>query len=174
MQQDTELGYRILKVNHAGENGAVHIYAGQIAVARLTAPALVAELSQFKQHEEHHRAIFQAELDRRRRRRCRSYWLCGAGGFLLGLVTALFGRRMIAATTVAVERVVLRHLEHQLETLTGRDERAVRAIASIIGDERQHHAQSATHLGAASLPTTVMSAIVSASTETVIWVGMRI
>ncbi|WP_240943907.1 demethoxyubiquinone hydroxylase family protein, partial [Janthinobacterium lividum] len=28
----------MLKVDHAGENGAVHIYAGQIFLARLTAP----------------------------------------------------------------------------------------------------------------------------------------
>lgn len=35
---DTELGGRILKVNHVGENGAVHIYAGQILIARVTAP----------------------------------------------------------------------------------------------------------------------------------------
>ncbi|MES2321092.1 MAG: hypothetical protein V4633_02390 [Pseudomonadota bacterium] len=42
-----------------GESGA-----GQIAVARLTAPALVAELNEFKRHEEHHRAIFQVQRQR--------------------------------------------------------------------------------------------------------------
>ena len=31
--QDSARGTRILKVNHAGENGAVHIYAGQMAMA---------------------------------------------------------------------------------------------------------------------------------------------
>lgn len=36
---DTDLGARILKVNHAGENGAVHIYLAQAAVARWTAPS---------------------------------------------------------------------------------------------------------------------------------------
>ena len=69
---DTDLGARILKVNHAGENGAVHIYAGQILVARLTAPALVAELREFRSHEERHRALFAAELQRRGQPRCRS------------------------------------------------------------------------------------------------------
>ena len=112
--ESQEFASRVLKVNHAGENGAVNIYAGQIFFARITAPAMVAELGEFKSHEERHRAIFWAELQRRNRPRCRSYWLCGIGGFMLGLITGVFGRRAIAATTVAVERVVLRHLEHQL------------------------------------------------------------
>jgi ubiquinone biosynthesis monooxygenase Coq7 len=74
---DTEIGARILKVNHAGENGAVQIYAGQIFVARLTARSLVEQLREFKAHEERHRAIFLSELQRRGTPRCRSYLLCG-------------------------------------------------------------------------------------------------
>jgi ubiquinone biosynthesis monooxygenase Coq7 len=168
-----EFASRVLKVNHAGENGAVNIYAGQILFARLTAPDMVAELTEFKSHEERHRAIFWAELKRRNRARCRSFWLCGFGGFTLGLVTGLFGRRAIAATTVAVERVVLRHLEHQLEQLNGKDEAAVEAIESIVTEERQHHDQSASHIAAGQFWPRVLSPIVSASTEAVIWVGMR-
>jgi 3-demethoxyubiquinol 3-hydroxylase len=168
-----EYASRVLKVNHAGENGAVNIYAGQILLARLTAPGMVAELAEFKSHEEGHRAIFWAELQRRNRPRCRSYWLCGIGGFTLGLVTGLFGRRAIAATTVAVERVVLRHLEHQLEQLRGKDEAAFKAIESIVMEERQHHDQSATHIAVGQFWPRVLSPIVAASTEAVIWVGMR-
>jgi ubiquinone biosynthesis monooxygenase Coq7 len=51
---------------------------------------------------------------------------------MLGLITGAFGRRAIAATTVAVERVVLRHLEQQLDQLRGKDEAAVEAIESIV------------------------------------------
>ena len=114
------LGGRILKVNHAGENGAVNIYSGQLLMARLTAPSLVPELREFRSHEEGHREIFRSELEQRGVRRCRSYLLCGLGGYALGLVTGLFGRGAIAATTVAVERVVLAHLKKQLELLEGR------------------------------------------------------
>lgn len=172
---DTPLGARILKVNHAGENGAIHIYAGQIITARLTAPALVDELREFKSHEERHRAIFAAELQRRGVRRCRSYWLCGTGGFLLGLITGLFGRSAIAATTVAVEQVVLGHLRHQLRALAGRDEAAVTAIQQIVEEEQTHHDQSAAHLGATGrLWPRLLTPIVAASTESVIWLGMRL
>src|SRR5882724_10657332 len=62
---DPDLGSRILKVNHAGENRAVNIYRGQILSAGLTARSMVAELREFKAHEERHRAIFAAELQRR-------------------------------------------------------------------------------------------------------------
>jgi ubiquinone biosynthesis monooxygenase Coq7 len=169
----SEYAARVLKVDHAGENGAVNIFAGQIFFARFTAPGMVSELTEFKSHEEGHRAIFWAELQRRNRPRCRSYWLCGIGGFTLGLVTGLFGRQAIAATTVAVERVVLRHLEHQLERLRGKDEAAAKAIESIVTEERQHHDQSASHITGGQFWPKVLSPIVSASTEAVIWVGMR-
>ncbi|MEK8035020.1 demethoxyubiquinone hydroxylase family protein [Ideonella sp. DXS29W] len=168
------LGDRILKVNHAGENGAVHIYAGQLLLARLTAPSLVGEIAEFKSHEERHRSIFWAELERRGRPRCRSYLLCGVGGYALGLATGLFGRNAIAATTVAVERVVLRHLRQQLVDLQGRDEAAQRAIAAIVAEEQQHHDQSAAHIQSQALWLRLLSPLVAASTEAVIWVGMRV
>lgn len=167
------LGGRVLKVNHAGEHGAVNIYAGQIFVARFTARSMLAELAEFKSHEQRHRAIFQAELHRRGLRRCRSYRLCGAGGFLLGLITGLFGRRAIAATTVAVERVVLRHLGQQMAALRAKDEAAVAAIGAIVSEEQQHHDRSAAHVHASRFWLKVLSPVVALSTEAVIWVGMH-
>lgn len=170
----TELGNRIIKVDHAGEHGAVNIYAGQIFMARLTAPKLVSELLEFRSHELRHREIFRLELERRHHPRCRSYWLCGFGGFMLGLITGLFGTRAIAATTVAVERVVLRHLEGQLAELAPVDPSAVAAISAIVTDEREHHDRSALHAQAGQMWSKVLMQVVSASTEAVIWLGMRL
>jgi ubiquinone biosynthesis monooxygenase Coq7 len=167
-----ELGSRILKVNHAGEHGAVNIYAGQIFMARLTAPAMVASLQEFQSHEIRHRKIFWDELVRRGRPRCRSYALCGLGGRVLGIVTGLFGVGAIAATTVAVESVVLRHLADQCAALAGRDPHAVAAIESIRAEEQAHHDQSAAI--ARTAWHRFLMPIVSASTEAVIWLGMRL
>jgi ubiquinone biosynthesis monooxygenase Coq7 len=170
-----DLGSRVIKVDHAGEHGAVCIYSGQILMARFTAPRLVADLRDFRSHELRHREIFRLELMRRGRPRCRSYWLCGVGGLVLGLVTGLFGASAIAATTVAVERVVLRHLEHQLALLASTDPGAVAAISAIVADEREHHDRSAEHAAAAGrLWSRVLMPVVSASTEAVIWLGMRV
>lgn len=167
------LGGRVLKVNHAGEHGAVNIYAGQIVVARFTARSMLPELAEFKLDEQNHRAIFQAELQRRGLRRCRSYALCGVGGFVLGMVTALFGRNAMAATTVAVERVVLVHLKQQIEALRAQNESAVAAISAIVKEEQQHHDRSAAHVRASRYWVRVLSPIVALSTEAVIWVGMH-
>lgn len=169
-----DLGSRILKVNHAGEHGAINIYSGQIIMARLTAPSMVNELTEFRLHEQRHRAIFLAELQRRNRPRCKSYWFCGIGGFVLGLITGLLGSQAIAATTVAVEHVVLKHLEEQISVLDGRDPSAVIAINSIIEDERHHHNQSTLHVKTQGFWFRILSPIVSASTEAVIWLGMRL
>lgn len=171
---DKALGDRIMKVNHAGEHGAVSIYTGQILMARITAPEMVAELVEFRSHERSHRAIFNAELQRRHRARCRSYWLCASGGLLLGLVTGLFGKSAIAATTTAVESVVLRHLQHQLSALHDNDPEAVVAISAIIEEEQRHHDQSAMHAKADGFWSRLLTPVVSASTETVIWLGMRL
>jgi 3-demethoxyubiquinol 3-hydroxylase len=169
-----DLGDRIMKVNHAGENGAIHIYSGQIAVARWTAPHRVSELTEFRSHEVRHRDIFAAELQRRGRRRCRSYWLCGLGGYVLGVVTGLCGAGAIAATTVAVESVVLRHLEAQLAALRGIDDPAVAAISAIVAEEKEHHDQSAVRETGSVFWPQLLKPVVSASTEAVIWLGMRL
>jgi len=160
---------RVLKVNHAGENGAIHIYTAQILIARITAPAMVLELSEFKAHEEKHREIFWLELQRRGVRRCRSYGLCALGGFSLGLITGLFGRRAIAATTAAVERVVLGHLEQQLLALNGKDDAAAAAIAKIVDEERQHLAQSESHLSTGLFWPKVLTPIVAVAAAVYLW-----
>jgi len=60
------------------------------------------------------------------------------GGYILGLGTGLLGARAISITTVAVERVVLKHLRHQMEFLAD-DTYATTAISSIIEEEQEHH-----------------------------------
>ena len=174
LHANEELGGRVLKVNHAGENGAVCIYAGQIFAARLTARSMLAELEEFKAHEERHRSIFQAELQRRGLPRCRSYGLCALGGFVLGIITGLLGPRAVAATTVSVEQVVLKHLRQQVAALGASDRAAVAVIESIIVEEQQHRDRSAARAQASPLWLKVLSPIVAKSTEGVIWLGMHL
>jgi 3-demethoxyubiquinol 3-hydroxylase len=165
---------RILKVNHTGEHGAVNIYRAQRLVCFWRDAELKRELEEFREHEERHRAIFAAELARRGVRRCRSYWLCGVGGYVLGLTTGICGRASIAAVTVAVERVVLRHLEIQLRELQGVDDAAHAAVAAILEDERMHHDRAAQEPRQGFFWPRVIRPAVSAATEFVIWSGMRL
>jgi 3-demethoxyubiquinol 3-hydroxylase len=182
--EDTEIAARrvsnetltdkILKIDHAGEHGAVNIYRGQILVCRLMRWDMLAELVEFQSHEERHRSLFQAQLRERGQRRCRSYHFCGVGGLLLGVVTALLGKAAIAATTLAVESVVLKHLRQQLDYLRGTDVRAFNAISSIVAEEQVHHDRSALIAAQGRVWPCIVVPIVTASTELVIWLGMRL
>ncbi|WP_260581833.1 demethoxyubiquinone hydroxylase family protein [Sphingopyxis sp. PET50] len=174
LDQDESLGDRVIKVDHAGEHGAICIYRAQHWLARWTAPAMRTELDEFLEHERGHRALFGAELERRGRRRCRSYHLCGIGGFVLGTLTGLAGAGAIAATTVAIERVVLRHMHQQIAMLDGRDAAAVATLRAIVAEEQEHHDRSVDQLGKSRAWSAVIAPIVSASTEAVIWLGMRL
>jgi ubiquinone biosynthesis monooxygenase Coq7 len=164
---------RILKVNHAGEHGAVNIYRAQRLACFWRDAELKRELEEFRAHEERHRAIFTAELGRRGVRRCRSYWLCGLGGFTLGFVTGICGRASIAAVTVAIEGVVLRHLAIQLRELDGVDPAAHSAVASILEEEQAHHDRAAQETRQGIFWPRVIRPTVRLATEFVIWTGMR-
>lgn len=168
------LGDRVMKVDHAGEHGAVCVYRAQRRFARWRAPEMVPELDEFLAHERSHRAQFEAELRRRNKPRCRSYALCAVGGFFLGTVTGLAGRQAIAATTVAIERVVLRHMHEQLQALDGVDQRAADTLRRIIVEEQEHHDRSATQIGRKGPLPKLIDPLVTWATEAVIWLGMRI
>ncbi len=170
----TRLGDRILKVDHAGEHGAVNIYRAQILISRWTAPRMTPLLRHFLEHELGHRALFRDRLQARGVRRCRSYLLCGVGGWTLGLLTGLLGASAIAATTHAVESVVLAHLTAQQEQLQNTDPDAFAAISHIVAEEQEHHdhARDAMQPGAFWPP--LLTPIVRVSTEAVIWLGMRL
>lgn len=170
----TALGNRILKVNHAGEHGAINIYRAQLLTSHWRSRQFVAELQHFLAHEKRHRDIFAKELERRGLRRCVSFHLCGVGGWVLGLLTGIAGKKAIAATSVAVEHVVLRHLEQQLIELAGHDAAAHEAVLAIIEDEKEHHDRSAQLLAEPNLWLRFLMPIVSWSTESVIWLGMRL
>jgi ubiquinone biosynthesis monooxygenase Coq7 len=86
---------RIVKVNHAGEYGAIRIYSAQIAVARRLWPDVVPELSDMLGHERQHCAAFRAAMPDRSARPCRVMPLWSWSGWLLGFLTALTGRQGI-------------------------------------------------------------------------------
>jgi 3-demethoxyubiquinol 3-hydroxylase len=135
---------RIVKVNHAGEYGAIRIYTAQIAVAARLCPDAVPALSRMLAHEREHCAAFQAAMPARDARPCRIMKLWSFGGWLLGFLMALLGRQGIWACTAAVEAAVHRHLDDQLRFLAERDRQLHQVIASIREEELSHlrHAEN--------------------------------
>lgn len=90
---------RILRVNHAGEYGAINIYKAQLLVARLFYKDIVPQLEEILSHEKVHFNTFNNLLISRSIRRCYAIHFWAFGGFSLGLFTAIIGRNAIWLST---------------------------------------------------------------------------
>jgi len=134
---------RIVRVNHAGEFGAIRIYSAQILVAGWLCPDTLPALTEMLGHEREHCAAFSAAMPKRNSRPCRVMRLWSLGGWLLGFLTALLGRQGVWACTAAVEATVHRHLDDQLHFLGERDPEFHAIILSIREEElaHLHHAE---------------------------------
>lgn len=164
---------RIVRVNHAGEFGAIRIYAAQIAVARRLWPDTVPALETMRADEIDHCAKFLAAMPARGSRPCRVMQLWSLGGFVLGAVTALMGRRTIWICTAAVEETVHRHLDEQMHFLASRDRGLHDVIESIRAEElaHLHHAEDQLEGGPGGRGSHALRAGIAAVTETLIWLS---
>ncbi len=141
--QDARTIARIVRVNHAGEFGAIRIYSAQILVAMRFWPDCVPSLSEMLGHERTHCAAFRNAMPSRQSRPCRVMQFWSWGGWLLGFVTALLGPQGIWVCTAAVEAAVHRHLDDQLFFLANRDRELHGIILAIREEElaHLHHAE---------------------------------
>src|SRR5262245_32720657 len=162
---------RILKVNHAGEYGAIRIYSAQIGVAKRRFPDMVPALAEMLGHEKQHCAKFFAAMPARGSRPCRVMSLWSLGGSLLGLLTALAGRQSIWVCTAAVEAAVHRHLDDQLHFLSGRDADLHALILSIREEELAHLCHAQAQLPALGLSQRALQAAIASATDVLIWLS---
>lgn len=162
----------IVKVNHAGEYGAIRIYRAQIAAARICCPDLVPFLSQTLAHEIEHCRKFKDAMPARNTRPCYTMWFWSWGGYVLGLVTALTGRNGIMVCTEAVEEAVHHHMDDQLAYLQGRDEELRTIIESIKVEELEHLHYAQAHVRHNTLTRLTYKAIYKA-TDILIWLSTQ-
>jgi len=144
---------QILRVDHAGELGAVSIYRGQRAVAG-AAPSLHAldeHLADLEAHEARHLARFDDLLSQTRVRPTLLAPLWRAAGFALGAGTALIGEGAVHACTEAVESVIEAHYAGQIAELQERDP-DLAAELSAFRDEELSHRDQAVARGAREAP----------------------
>jgi len=136
---------RILKVNHAGETGAINIYAAQISVARRFFPQIIPDLDEMRRDEVEHCRLFRDAMPARSAKPCRVMALWSLGGYVLGFCTALLGERMVWVCTEAVEATVHKHLGDQLRFLASRDKDLHGLILSIQEQELAHLSDAQAH-----------------------------
>ena len=165
---------KILKVNHAGEYGAINIYRSQIFLSKIFMKDLVPTLEGFLADEKRHLEIFWKEIQARNGIKCKSIILCGAGGYVMGLISSLLGRNGIMACTWAVESVVINHLQNQLKYLEEKNDKAAyEAVKSILDDEINHKDVGQNSEGHNNIWYAPLRFSISLFTEGVIRIGMR-
>jgi ubiquinone biosynthesis monooxygenase Coq7 len=164
---------RILRVNHAGEQGAISIYGAQISLAKARYPDLLPWLEETLEHEKRHRNIFLELMSDRATTPCPVVSVWSVGGAVLGFVTALFGRFGVIVCTAAVERTVHKHLVEQIAFLSGRDDELADGIRNVQVEEDAHLAFAEAHHDPAAPLARLLSATVAVVTEVLIWVATR-
>jgi 3-demethoxyubiquinol 3-hydroxylase len=140
---------RMIRVDHAGEYGAVRIYAGQLAVLRGSAKADV--LREMAEQEGKHLAAFNELVTQRRVRPTAMLPLWHLAGFALGAVTAALGERAAMACTVAVEEAIDAHYASQIDALSD-DEAELRGQIARFRDEELRHRDTGLAHGARDAP----------------------
>jgi ubiquinone biosynthesis monooxygenase Coq7 len=163
---------RALRVDHAGEYGAVRIYAGQLAVlGRGPAAATVRHMAA---QEQRHLAAFETLLADRRVRPTALAPVWSAAGFALGATTALLGEKAAMACTEAVEEVIDGHYRGQVERLADAEPELCRTLEHFRGEEIEHR-DIARAAGASAAPGyPVLTGAVRTATRLAIWLSERI
>ncbi len=140
----------IIRVDHAGEYGAAAIYRGQRAILG-NAAETGERLADMAAHEEEHLAYFSALISENQTRPSALLPLWAAGGFALGVVSALAGEKAAMACTLAVETVIDAHYDGQvreLETEKSPPIKELRRTITRFRNEEIAHARLAEEHGA--------------------------
>ncbi len=164
---------RIIRVDHAGEFGAINIYRAQLFIAKLFYKDIVEQLEDMLGHEKEHFKTFDDLLRSRGIRHCYALYFWALGGAMLGLFTALLGRNAIWVCTDSIESTVLHHLDWQLDFLSQHDREAHAAVLSIKADEEAHQQLGQTQ-GKNSLLYRPIFWVVRKSTESAIWLSTKL
>ncbi len=164
---------RILRVNHAGEQGAISIYGAQITLAKARYPDLLPWLEETREHERRHRKTFLDLMPARATTPCPVAVVWTVGGAILGLITALLGRHGVIVCTAAVERTVHKHLVEQIAYLSGRDEELADSIRMVQVEENEHLAFAEKRHDPHAPLARLLSGVISIVTEALICIATR-
>jgi 3-demethoxyubiquinol 3-hydroxylase len=150
IDQSAKAAERMLRVDQAGEFGAVRIYAGQLAVMGDRAPH-AREVAAMAAQEDGHRRRFDALIAQRGVRPTALAPVWSVAGYALGAATALMGPEAAMACTAAIETEIDRHYTAQLDALGESDPELSATIGEFRDHEREHKA-AALAAGAENAP----------------------
>ena len=130
----------IIRVDHAGERGAIKIYEGQLLALKTIKQDndLKDKIEEMKEQEKKHLEYFEKEIQKRKIKPTSLLPLWDLMGVTLGFGTALLGKKAAMLCTASVEEVIEDHYQNQLQKL-GNDEKDLKAkIEKFKEDEIEH------------------------------------
>jgi len=167
-----EMIQRILRVDQAGEYGAVRIYEGQLAVLGDQPAGDV--IRRMAKEEQRHLDTFNRLLPERRVRPTALTPLWHVAGYALGAATALLGEKAAMACTVAVEEVIDEHYAAQSQQL-GTEEPAIRAVIDEFRQDEIVHRDEGLARGAEEAPGyELLRAAIKTGSRLAIWLSTRV
>lgn len=163
----------MLRVDHAGEYGAVRIYKGQLAVFGDHHP-LSGTIHHMKEQEHVHLARFNELLTEHGTRPTVLTPLWHVGGFLLGAGTALLGEKAAMACTEAVEEVIDDHYANQIKELGDEEGDLAETLEKFRLEEVEHRETAVKH-GAKETPGyELLSGLIKLGCRTAIKIAERV
>ena len=133
----------IIRVDHAGERGAIKIYDGQLLALQLLKanPELEKKVAEMKEHEKEHLKYFEQQRVERKVRPTLLLPLWDMLGVSLGFVTGIMGKKATMLCTASVEEVIDKHYQSQiqyLETEEKEEKDLLKKIKKFRQDELEH------------------------------------
>ena len=138
-----------IRVDHAGERGAVKIYEGQLLALNTLVKDenLKKTIEEMKIHEKEHCDFFEKEIKKRNIKPTQFLPLWDLLGVGLGFGSTLLGKKAAMLCTASVEAVIDEHYQNQINQL-GSDEKKLKKKIIKFREDELHHKNIAYEKGA--------------------------
>ena len=138
----------IIRVDHAGERGAIKIYEGQLLALKTIKQDndLKNKIEEMKEQEKKHLEYFEKEIQKRKIKPTYLLPLWDLMGVGLGFGTVLLGKKSAMLCTASVEEVIEEHYKDQLKKL-GNDEKDLKTKIEEFKKDEEHHKNTAYEAG---------------------------
>ena len=166
----------IIRVDHAGERGAIKIYEGQLLALKTFKKddELKRKIEDMREHEKEHFEFFDKEIQKRNIKPTKLLPLWDLMGITLGFGTAMLGKKAAMLCTASVEEVIDEHYKNQTYKLKDDEKDLKEKIIKFREDELHHkdiaYDQGATKKGLYGL----LDKVIKASSRIAITVSEKI
>ncbi len=129
-----------IRVDHAGERGAVKIYEGQLLALNTIVKneSLKKTIEDMKEHEIEHCQFFESEIKKRNIKPTKFLPLWDLLGVGLGFGSTLLGKKAAMLCTASVEEVIDKHYLDQINQLGPEEKELKKKITKFRQDELDH------------------------------------